>query len=52
MFYNELPYGGFKQSGFGKELGREGFLEYARLKNTILDSSESGKPLVSYWYGF
>ncbi|MDO8747828.1 MAG: aldehyde dehydrogenase family protein, partial [Candidatus Omnitrophota bacterium] len=24
MFYNEVPYGGFKQSGFGKELGREG----------------------------
>ncbi len=52
MFYNELPYGGFKQSGFGKELGREGFLEYTRLKNMVLDRSESGKPLVSYWYGF
>lgn len=52
MFYNELPYGGFKQSGFGKELGREGFLEYTRLKNVILDNSESGKPLVSDWYGF
>jgi betaine-aldehyde dehydrogenase len=51
MFYNELPYGGFKQSGFGKELGREGFLEYTRLKNTVVDRSESGKPLVSYWYG-
>jgi acyl-CoA reductase-like NAD-dependent aldehyde dehydrogenase len=52
MFYNELPYGGFKQSGFGKELGREGFLEYTRLKNMVVDKSESGKPLVSYWYGF
>ena len=52
MFYNELPYGGFKQSGFGKELGREGFLEYARLKNVILDQSDEGKPLVNYWYGF
>jgi betaine-aldehyde dehydrogenase len=52
MFYNELPYGGFKQSGFGKELGREGFLEYTRLKNIVSDRSESGKPLVSYWYGF
>jgi len=52
MFYNELPYGGFKQSGFGKELGKEGFLEYTRLKNTVVDKSESGKPLVSYWYGF
>jgi betaine-aldehyde dehydrogenase len=52
MFYNQLPYGGFKQSGFGKELGREGFLEYTRLKNVILDQSSEGKPLVNYWYGF
>jgi len=52
MFYNQLPYGGFKQSGFGKELGREGFLEYVRLKNVVLDQSADGKPLVNYWYGF
>ncbi|MDD4899436.1 MAG: aldehyde dehydrogenase family protein [Candidatus Omnitrophica bacterium] len=52
MFYNELPYGGFKQSGFGKELGKEGFLEYARIKSVIMDHSPEGKPLVSYWYGF
>ncbi len=52
MFFNELPYGGFKQSGTGKELGREGFLEYTRLKNIILDQSQGSKPLVSYWYGF
>ncbi|MDD5560950.1 MAG: aldehyde dehydrogenase family protein [Candidatus Omnitrophica bacterium] len=52
MFYNQLPYGGFKQSGFGKELGREGLLEYTRLKNVILDQSADGKPLVNYWYGF
>ncbi|MDO8488997.1 MAG: aldehyde dehydrogenase family protein [Candidatus Omnitrophota bacterium] len=52
MFYNQLPYGGFKQSGFGKELGREGFLEYTRLKNIIIDKSSDDKPLVNYWYGF
>jgi betaine-aldehyde dehydrogenase len=52
MFFNELPYGGFKQSGFGRELGREGFLEYTRLKNIIFDKSIDTKPLVSYWYGF
>jgi len=51
MFYNQLPYGGFKQSGFGKELGKEGLLEYTRLKNVILDRSSEGKPLVNYWYG-
>ncbi|MEI8349310.1 MAG: aldehyde dehydrogenase family protein [Candidatus Omnitrophota bacterium] len=52
MFFNELPYGGFKQSGFGKELGREGFFEYTRLKNVLADNTTDGKPLVNYWYGF
>jgi len=49
MFYNEAPYGGFKQSGFGKELGEEGLHEYSRLKHVNCDTS-SGKPLVSGWY--
>ena len=52
MFYNELSYGGFKQSGFGKELGKEGFLEYTRLKNVVIDKSSDIKPLVNFWYGF
>ncbi len=52
MFFNELPYGGFKQSGFGKELGKEGFLEYTRLKNVVSDQTTDSKPLVNYWYGF
>jgi len=52
MFLSELPYGGFKQSGFGKELGREGLLEYTKLKNIIEDKTHDGKPLVNYWYGF
>ncbi|MFH0855674.1 MAG: aldehyde dehydrogenase family protein [Candidatus Omnitrophota bacterium] len=52
MFYNELPYGGFKASGFGKELGEEGLLEYSRLKNIVIDRSADSKPLVNYWYGF
>ncbi|MFA5338369.1 MAG: aldehyde dehydrogenase family protein, partial [Candidatus Omnitrophota bacterium] len=52
MFFNELPYGGFKQSGFGKELGKEGFLEYTRLKNVVIDKTQDAKPLVNYWYGF
>ncbi len=52
MFFNELPYGGFKQSGFGKELGKEGFLEYTRLKDVIVDKTKDAKPLVNYWYGF
>ena len=52
MFYNEVPYGGFKQSGFGKELGREGLLEYTRLKNIVFDNTKDAKPIVNYWYGF
>jgi len=52
MFFNQAPYGGFKQSGFGKELGKEGFLEYTRLKNTVTDKSKDTKPLINYWYGF
>jgi len=52
MFFNELPYGGFKQSGFGKELGREGFLEYTRSKTIVIDQAKDAKPLVNYWYGF
>ena len=52
MFYNQASYGGFKQSGFGKELGRDGFLEYVRLKNTVIDQSQDSKPLVNFWYGF
>ncbi|MBU4128503.1 aldehyde dehydrogenase family protein, partial [bacterium] len=48
-FYNEAPYGGFKESGFGKELGREGFLEYTRLKHINYHLSGE-KPLVSQWY--
>ena len=51
MFFNELPYGGFKQSGFGKELGKEGFLEYTKLKNLVIDKTKDSKPLVNYWYG-
>ncbi len=49
MFHNEAPYGGFKQSGFGKELGEQGLHEYSRLKHVNRDTS-AGKPLVAGWY--
>ncbi|MBL7151987.1 MAG: aldehyde dehydrogenase family protein [Candidatus Omnitrophica bacterium] len=52
MFFSEVPYGGFKQSGFGKELGREGLMEYTRLKSVIIDKTKDAKPLINYWYGF
>jgi len=51
MFYSELPYGGFKQSGFGKELGKEGMLEYTKLKNIFTDDTKEAKPIINYWYG-
>ncbi|UCB56634.1 MAG: aldehyde dehydrogenase family protein [Candidatus Omnitrophota bacterium] len=51
MFYNEAPYGGFKGSGFGKELGKEGLREYCRTKHINSNSLEE-KPLVSFWYAF
>jgi betaine-aldehyde dehydrogenase len=49
-FYNEAPYGGYKKSGFGRELGEEGFLEYTQVKHICSDETPGGKPLVSSWF--
>ena len=43
----ETPYGGFKQSGVGKELGSEGLEEYLRLKNISVFTGSS----LPTWYG-
>lgn len=49
-FYNEVGFGGYKQSGFGRELGLEGLLEYMQSKHVCIDMTPGGKSLVSSWY--
>ncbi|MFH1360873.1 MAG: aldehyde dehydrogenase family protein [Candidatus Omnitrophota bacterium] len=49
-FYNEAPYGGYKQSGFGRELGMDGLFEYTQCKHICTDQTPGGKPLVAGWF--
>ena len=49
-FYNEASFGGYKQSGFGRELGLEGLLEYTQSKHVCFDQTPSFKPLVTSWF--
>jgi betaine-aldehyde dehydrogenase len=49
-FLNEVPFGGYKQSGFGRELGKEGLFEYTQLKHIATDQTPGGKPLVTNWF--
>jgi acyl-CoA reductase-like NAD-dependent aldehyde dehydrogenase len=50
-FSDEVPFGGFGASGYGKELGREGLLANCRLKSVTMDVSPDETPLVEKWYG-
>ena len=49
-FYNEVSFGGYKQSGLGRELGTEGLLAYTQSKHTCIDQTPGGKPLVASWF--
>lgn len=51
-FLNEVPFGGYKKSGIGRELGKAGLLEYTQLKSVTIDASKDRIPLISKWYGF
>jgi succinate-semialdehyde dehydrogenase/glutarate-semialdehyde dehydrogenase len=43
-YTHEIPFGGFKESGLGREGGREGIHEYMEVKSIVLNLSGPGRP--------
>ncbi|MEY3726063.1 MAG: hypothetical protein RI971_640, partial [Chloroflexota bacterium] len=44
-FLSEMPHGGFKQSGFGKDLSRYSFEEYTQIKHVAIEiTGDAEKP--------
>jgi acyl-CoA reductase-like NAD-dependent aldehyde dehydrogenase len=50
VFLNEVPFGGYKKSGFGRELGLAGLFEYTQLKHIATDTTPGGRSLVTSWF--
>jgi len=50
VFLNEVPFGGYKLSGFGRELGMSGYWEYTQIKHIATDQTPGGRSLVTCWY--
>ena len=48
--YPNCPWGGVKNSGTGKELGREGVLEYTNLKHINIDYGKSKRR--EWWFPY
>lgn len=48
VLVSEMPHGGFKQSGFGKDLSMYSFEEYTRVKHIYFDLT--GKPVRPWHY--
>ena len=47
VYFAEAPWGGFKRSGIGRELGQAGLDEYTELKHVY----QSHKPAALNWFG-
>jgi betaine-aldehyde dehydrogenase len=50
VLVSEMPHGGFKQSGFGKDLSAYSFEEYTRVKHVYIDlAGEAAKHKAWHW---
>lgn len=47
VYFTQAPWGGFKQSGLGRELGRQGLEEYTELKHIY----QNHNPQRLHWFG-